>query len=252
VDVQLSTPTDQNVKLTTLGGRIKAARKARGLSIIECSSPIQLSRTSLMAWEADNVKNPDVTKLMAFTQLVDVSLEWLLHRTGGDPDLTPKGKVKTALAERSDEKAVSPRAKPRAPTMAAVPEISPALTAHASEFNLTARSYWEIPHEILELSFHATAGETVLMRVATRDGGNVGLSRGDYVLVDTSRTRIDEPGIYMLADPEGKSARRALVVDSNGVLKVVALADDLNRHAEELDPAAIKVLGRVMGTFHPL
>lgn len=235
-------------RLGTLGERLKAVRKARGFKLGYAARQVGVSRTSFGMWESNNVRNPDINKLIAFTRLADVSLDWLTARRGEDPDLTPPGKPRRATERTGEPISHGPRL---APAADAIPEVAAPLSAHAERIDLTPRAFWSIPQEVLELGFNATPGRMVMKRVATREGSEFGIARGDYVLIDTARDRIDEPGVYLLADPEGRSALRALVKWESEMLRIVVLADDVNRENKTLDERATVVLGRIMGIFKP-
>jgi transcriptional regulator with XRE-family HTH domain len=249
-------PAHRDGDLETLGGRLKAARLAKGLGLSDAARRIGLSRTSLNQWESNSVKNPDLEKLLEFSKLTEVSLDWLAHREGKDPDFTAMGSLTKPPGRPVHLREVTSRAghahTPEEPiAVAGIPEISGALSVHATGLNMTPRAFWNMPAGVVELGFHATPGSVVIQRVLTRDGADFSLKRGDYVIIDTSRNRIDEPGIYLLSDPEGKSARRALVTSEGNGLKITVIADDINRHTEDVSSIDAVVLGRVMGIFQP-
>lgn len=246
------TAASNDKTLDTLGGRIRAIRKARGLKVGKTSQVIGVSRTTFSAWEANAVKNPDMEKLGAFVKLTDVTLDWLVDRKGSDPDLT----VQAPRRRRSSASAASDRPSVLGDGIGPgselpIPEIAAALAAHAKAIDLTARAFWTVPRQVLEIGFNAVPEATVIKRVVTRGGAEFGLARGDYVLLDTSRTRIDEAGMYIVADPEGVSARRVLVAEDAGNLRILAVADEAQRNNPQLTLDDLTVLGRVMGIIKP-
>lgn len=239
-------------QLATMGGRIKALRQAMDLTATKAAEKSGISRTQYHGWESDRVEKPDATKLMAFSRLCEVSLDWIL---GG------KGPVPTILAAPSRRAQKSGKAKRKTNGVksltdlgdeGSVPELVAAMTAHAEAFDLTPRAMWALPAEILEFSFHSTPGSSILIRVATRQDQSFGLQRDDFALIDTTRTRIDEGGIYVIADADGKAARRVMVDERGGKFHLAVMADDLSRPLEEVNEADITVLGRVMGVFRPM
>ncbi len=240
--------------LATFGGRVRTVRKARRIKLITCAKQIGISRTGLQAWESDGVANPDTGKLLAFTKLTEVPLAWLIDGSGPMPDLAaPKparnGRVKKVVVpiEMPPDHALAAR------NLASIPEIAPSMTSHASALDLTPRAVWQMPADALEIGFNANAGQVAIKRVVTREGSEFGVVRGDYVLIDYSRTQIDEPGIYLLADPAKKCAKRAKVEWQRDKLRIILLADDVDREDHEIDHGngEIVVLGRIMGIFHP-
>ena len=235
--------------LETLGGRIKAVRTARGLKLGAVAAHIKLSRTSLSQWEANAVRNPDVEKLGAFVELTNVNLDWLIKREGEDPDLAP---AQTRRRRASNRAAAMTSGDTGAlPAESPIPEVAPLLSVHAAEINLTPRALWVIPHQVLEIGFNTVADRTVIKRIVTRSSPEFGLSRGDYILIDTSRQRIDEPGIYIVADVEGRSACRVLIVEKGDNLEIAVFSDDLQRSYPQATVDNLIPLGRVMGVFKP-
>ena len=73
--------------LETLGGRIRAVRKARKLKAIAVSNYVGISRVTFWGWETGEVREPGVYQLFAFTKLADINLSWLLVREGPDPEI---------------------------------------------------------------------------------------------------------------------------------------------------------------------
>ncbi len=237
-------------QLDTLGGRIRAVRTALNMRLGETANKIGVSRTSLGQWEAGAVKKPDVDKLAAFTSLTKISLDWLIEGIGDDPEFLLQARRTTKPTLVTGEANPDPASR-RLPTQEQVPEVAASLVTHASAIDMTPRAFWSMPREVLELGFNVEPSNAIIKRVVTREGSDFGLSRGDYVVIDVSRTRIDEPGTYLLADPEGKCARRARVDMKDGKLQIVILNDDVVRDNPQAVDETIVVLGRVMGVFRP-
>lgn len=233
--------------LDTLGKRLRHARTTRGLKVGALASQLGISRTSLNQWESDAVRNPDSVKLGQFSRICDVNLDWLI-----------KGEDEHELAT-STRRTINKRREPShdgsndsmIKVGKVLPEVSSALTAHARDWDMTPRSHWSIPEQILELGFNAEPKSCIMKRVSTREGTEFGLDRGDYLLIDTSRRLIDEPGIYIIADPHAMSARRALVTLDNTVLQIKVVADDNSKVYPRDTGENPTVLGRVMGIFKP-
>jgi transcriptional regulator with XRE-family HTH domain len=76
----------ETVDLETLGGRMRAARMNKRLSVVETATSIGVSRVSYGQWESGDIEEPSARKLLHFTRLVDVDLYWLLDRQGPDPE----------------------------------------------------------------------------------------------------------------------------------------------------------------------
>lgn len=77
-------------ELSTLGARLRAARLAHNVTVTAAAHHVGISRVQFTQWEADRVPNPAPTKLAAFTQLVDINLDWLVSGTGPLPVFVKK------------------------------------------------------------------------------------------------------------------------------------------------------------------
>lgn len=62
----------------TLGEKLKEARKQAGLSQEQLSEKLNISRSAVAKWETDK-GIPDVDNLKALSQLLDVSIDYLLN-----------------------------------------------------------------------------------------------------------------------------------------------------------------------------
>lgn len=234
-------------RLDSLGGRIRAVRLARGLNVNTAARAVGISRTSFTHWESNITREPRVENLLAFTKLTDVDLDWLLERRGDDPDLG-RDNYRQPMRASGDEPAAHADA-------VAIPEVAPSLACHARQIDPTPRANWVIPSDVLEIGFHAVPEACVIKRIVNRTGISdaANMARGDYILIDTSRTRIDEPGVYLVRDPKGHAARRALVtIESGKGLQITVLADDITQQDVCLASGDLIVLGRIMGIFHPI
>jgi len=235
--------------LSTLGGRIRSVRKALGMKVVTVSEKVGISRTSWTQWESNVVANPSRDVLTEFSKIAEIDLDWLIERKGDDPEfLAAKGSSPAAgdSASGTPDILIGGRANQ------AVPEVSPSMAAHARAIDVTPRSIWGMPIDVLELGFNCEAAHVVMKRVITREGADFGIERNDYVLIDTSRTRMDEPGLYILADPEGICARRAKVELNGDQLVISMMGDDTDRTSPRDSGDKSDVLGRVMGIFKPV
>ncbi|NPU15647.1 helix-turn-helix transcriptional regulator [Bradyrhizobium sp. 83012] len=231
----------------TLGSRIRAVRTAKRLPLGDTANRIGVSRTSLHQWESDAVKNPDLRKLAAFTELADISLDWLLQGRGPPPafllsEALPKQQSIAPATENADSTS------PAGDDVSKITEIAASMVTHARGFDLTPRATWTIPNDVLELGFNVE-GQHALIKRLSRDSSATDLERGNYVLIDTSRSAIDEPGLYILSDPTGSRARCARAEFSNGLLEVTL---DGMLGNDDAPSESSSVLGRIMGVFRQI
>lgn len=204
------------LKLDNLSRRIRAVREALRLTVIEAAAKSKVSRTSFHLWERGTIKMPNRDNLGHFAKAADISLDWLLTGSGDKPAVLTG-------ARRGDAHSAGDR------DNEPIPEISGSMAAHATAIDLTARAHWTIPADVLQLGFNADPGDLVMQRVVTSDDV---LGKGEYILIDTRRNRVDEPGIYLLAGRDGLPAERIH-----------------NPSVAETEGRA--VLGRIMGVLRP-
>lgn len=80
----------------TMGQRLRQAREFAGLTQLQAAKIIKASRTSFVAWEADEYE-PNLATLRKLSEIYDVSLGWIVD---GTSQLTAKrAKAIAALAD---------------------------------------------------------------------------------------------------------------------------------------------------------
>ncbi|MCK1671058.1 helix-turn-helix domain-containing protein [Bradyrhizobium sp. 150] len=269
----MSFETQSLARLATIGGRLRAVRLARGLTTEVVADRLAISRPTFTTWETDRVKNIDVKKLAAFAKLTKVAVEWLKTGHGKAPKINldipdrafvgmrrpdAKAGIKAGIkaSTKASTKAMAVRPEPLPPSTIrpfdatgamAVAEINPTLSAHAKQLDIRPKAQWAIPREVLSLGFNCEPDHAVIQRTKHNytlpDGTPV--THTDYFLLDASRNVIDEPGLYYVADPTGREAKRVLATDEDGKLVV-----RFHGEAEPMDVEGLDVLGRAMAVFH--
>ena len=238
-------------RLTTLGGRLRAVRLAKGLTTDDVATALKISRPTFTTWELDKVQNVDEDKIKAFAKLTGVSAQWLKHATGAPPKGLKLDIHDRAFVGKSRE-TIAAMTPSLAPEGMEVAEIKPAMKAHAKGLDTAPQAKWAIPREVLALGFNCEPDSAVIKRVRhgyTIPDGTV-VARGDYVLIDASRNTIDEPGLYYVADPAGLEAKRVFAtIDGPGGELVVRLHGG---SGEPVDASGLDVLGRGMAVFHAI
>jgi transcriptional regulator with XRE-family HTH domain len=243
-----------NDHLATLGGRLRAVRLAKELSADEVAAHLKVKRPTYSLWELGKVDRVPEHRIDAFAELTGVSAQWLLHRTGKQPDL-PMGNRSGRRRSRSNPPVgISPALAP-APAQPDLPpsnvvEITPKASAHARALDTAPQAKWSIPREVLTLGFNCDPEEGFIKRVPI-DGpplpDGTPVNRGDYVLIDSTRTEINEVGLYYVADPNGREVKRVLASQEEGELVV-----RFQGASEKLSVDELEVLGRAMAVFHAI
>lgn len=230
--MNLTAERDQKLPpgLETLGKRLRAVTKARKVTDGEAAKSAKVSRTTFSQWKNDAVKHPDLAGLGAFAAAHDVTLDWLVSGTGPAPVLAAM--VDGVPVPKRPRSKADPASNSGGSDLVQVPEISPSLAAHARGINRDPRAVWVLPRGVLELGFGCEPAGAVLQRMQTAFGP---LAKDAFVIIDTTRETVDEPGIYLLTDAEAPAARRVSVDDT-------LLSPEPGQ----------KVLGRIMGVFTTL
>ncbi len=222
-----STVTD----LATIGGRIRATRLARNLSATEVAKQIRIARPTLFNWETDATGYPAKDKLEAFSRLTNVPFEWLLTGVGDRPGVLSG--VPDQPIHNEEPATVND---PQVPVLEV---ISMELTG-GQYLEIDNRWKWDLPRHVLAVGLNSHPGRTIVLRVVvpyTADG--MELRRGDYALIDLSRTEVDDVGIYMV-NRDNKIAWGTVTADSNG--KFQFSTEDLKG----------RIFGRVTGIVRPV
>lgn len=218
--------------LETLGKRIRAVTKARKVTDGDAAISAGVSRTTFSQWKNDAVKHPDPIGLGAFASASEVSLDWLVNGTGDVP-LILSGAT-GAMPPKRTRSRIDPASNSGHADMIQVPEISPSLAAHAKGINREPRATWVIPRGVLELGFRCEPAGAVLQRMQTAFGA---LPKDAFVVIDTTREAVDEPGVYLITDGDDAPAARRVIIEEQTLLE---------------PGSGQKVLGRVMGVFTTL
>jgi len=71
--------------LKTIAGRIRALRLQRGMKRYVVAEKVGISRVCYHGWESGEVEEPKLGAIVAFAELVDIDLDWLIRRKGEDP-----------------------------------------------------------------------------------------------------------------------------------------------------------------------
>src|SRR5690349_8956333 len=71
--------------LDTLAGRIRAILDARDITVTDAAKAVGVSRPMFSLYASGAVKKPAADKLVNFSKLTDISLDWLISRRGPDP-----------------------------------------------------------------------------------------------------------------------------------------------------------------------
>ena len=68
----------------TLGERIKRAREAKGLTLLDVAKEVGVSEATLQRYESGNIKNPKQPKLLSLAKALDVDVNYLMNWKGDD------------------------------------------------------------------------------------------------------------------------------------------------------------------------
>lgn len=68
----------------TLGERIKRAREAKGLTLLDVAREVGVSEATLQRYESGNIKNPKQPRLLSLAKALDVDVNYLMNWEGDD------------------------------------------------------------------------------------------------------------------------------------------------------------------------
>jgi hypothetical protein len=140
-------------------------------------------------WETGAIKHPDPEKLAKVAKLLRVRLAWLTKRAKPDPKLPEvKSRQKMKVSLFADEQIVPPQV---------IPELNSEPSEHSHGWKITPRALWAIPHDVLDRTFRSLPDRTIVVR-SWFDLSPVLTT--DFLIVDTSGTEFDRPGIYLVAE----------------------------------------------------
>ena len=81
----------------TMGERIEAARKSKGLSASQLARRVGVKVSTMNNWESDR-SEPRANKLVALAGVLSVNMIWLLEGSEDNTSLPPNVEVKLTLS----------------------------------------------------------------------------------------------------------------------------------------------------------
>ena len=227
--------------LNELCERIKALRLSRGYTQQEVAEELGMSREGFVQYENGDIKNPNTDRMKKFSALMKAPLGWVLNREGKDPPLPKsnrktRSKARTARpAEKVDEQTCDPSHR--------VPEVEMGIANHIDGWDEEPIAVWCIPPEIIRHFMMSRPGSVIIKRAAQSLDGFY--QRGDYVFIDKTVTKYQNPGAYWVLD--GGEPRRA-VVTVKGTEPVAHLSFQGTDYGEK-PVAGLKFLGKIVAVL---
>jgi hypothetical protein len=149
-------------------------------------------------WETGAIRNPDPEKLRKVARMLGVRSQWLTKRAKPDPKLPsvePRHKMRTRMY--ADDHIEQPQM---------IPELSSDPLAHSRGWQISPRALWAIPHDVLDRTFRSLPGKSIVVR-SWFDLSPI--SNADFLVVDTSATQFERPGIYLIVETKGGAVKPA-------------------------------------------
>lgn len=88
--------------MDTVGGRIQAARLAKGLTQEQLGKRIGVTKGAISQWEAGDIKSLKAENLLRLADEVEVSVRWVVQGRDKDGRLIPMGRPQHLDPEESD------------------------------------------------------------------------------------------------------------------------------------------------------
>lgn len=184
---------------STLGGRMRAARLARGLGQNDIALACDVTRAAVSSWERGDT-SPSTNYVQLTVQALEVPGEWLLTGGGPAPDFKKK---RRDVAIRAGELI------PEYPNGVVLPDQQP-------------RDYWRLPRGLVAETLLSSPEHLLFTRVVT-DAMEPTLCYHDFALIDRSQADPLVDGlVYAVSYGFGMILRRLSAAADPDVLELRA------------------------------
>jgi transcriptional regulator with XRE-family HTH domain len=203
-------PMTLNDERWTIGGRLRKARMARGLSAGDIARACEVSRQAVSQWESDETQ-PAMENLDRAATRLTVSMEWL--RTGRDPQ--PDLRIATKKPKRG----------PAPPHPDMIPEQAMGIGAGALALDDgRVHDWWKLPIGFVTETLRTAPSNLVALRVLS-DSMQPAIKLHDVAFIDRSDTAPADGKIYAIDNGVGVILRR-MFIGANGEITLRADRDE--------------------------
>lgn len=211
-----------------IGQRLKAEMKKRGISSARLATDAGVKTSFIYDVISGKSANPSTVKLARVADSLGVSLKSLVETSALPPDAPAQ-----ALGESSDF-ILLPH------LVVDISHAEPTVTTvqHGDEPGAFRRS-WISQHLKLD-------PDTIQWLQIAGDSMEPTLHHGDYVLVDTKNTNPTPPGVFILYDGYGLSAKRLELLTHTEQPRIRVLSDNTQYTIYEKSVDDICIIGRVV------
>ncbi|MBV8659753.1 MAG: helix-turn-helix domain-containing protein [Burkholderiales bacterium] len=189
---------------SVLWQRLKVARKRAGLTQQEVADACNVSRSAVSQWEIEGDKKPTVDNLRAFARATRTPLEWLMDDNASlkvDWSAQEGGADSAALIPAGVVTAVPYEHRSELPDdeFVFLDNFDVAASAgYGSNVEWVVREKNQLPFRANFLRARGLKPEACKLMTVRGDSMRPELRDGDTIIVDTSRTRVEDGEIYVV------------------------------------------------------
>jgi len=246
--------------MSTIGERLKRARREAGMSAAEVASKLGMAIPTYYHHE-NGGRQPRAEQAEAYAKLFNVPAAWLMF--GEQTRVSLDDEWKEEVSRHSSEHAAYSRENFRPTVPGAIPEIDVELGAgqgRVGEFlslPVGEESYsghkvvaeWLLPEHYFDRVLEARSGDTLVMPVVG-DSMHPTYNPGDRILVDLGQNMLTMDTVYVISDgyspPQIKRLQRVLFSQPP---EVDVISDNPAHANQRVSLQALHIIGRVVGAF---
>ncbi|UYO50303.1 XRE family transcriptional regulator [Rhodopseudomonas palustris] len=193
-----------------------------------------VSHAAVQQWESDETK-PELPKVEYIALALAVDPSWLLTGQGPAPDLTPPERIGRRLKTKAPPGPI-PTTTTCTTSNSRVPELNSRVPYDIGAPTKDSSGFWCIPTDVLIHAFNVNPDQLHIMRV-TRGTMSPEIQSGEYVMIDRSRTVINEAGFWGVVVGPSQFLCRAEIsaAEGGGLLRYVLRTNDPNQPAIPAD-----------------
>ncbi|PQV51847.1 LexA family transcriptional regulator [Paraburkholderia sp. BL21I4N1] len=226
----------------SLGSRIRAKRKAKGLTLQQLGDVFGISRSSVSEWESDR-SAPANDKLVRLAEVLSTSVEELLSDSGGKQPVITQSKTHISSTLNPHHVAATDAPAGR------LPVISWVQAGQWGEIVNNLRD--EAIEEWVVCPFQGDFVLPVVGESMFNPGGDLSFRDGDRISVSTGVEPRHKGLVIAKRKNEASATFRQLLIENDGVLMLQTLNTSWPERYIKVD-RDVEIIGVVTGQWRPL
>lgn len=226
----------------TLGSRIRAQRKARGLTLQQLGDVFGISRSSVSEWESDR-SQPANDKLVRLADVLGTTVADLLSDSGKKSPVIPGLESKDSRTLNVHHMAATERPAGRLPVISWV---------QAGDWGNVVNNLKEQDVEAWEVCpFEGDFILPIIGDSSFNPGGELSFRDGDHISVSTTREPAHRSIVIAHRKGDASAMCRQLLIENDGVLMLQTLNPSWPERYIKVD-RDVELIGVVTGQWRPL